>query len=622
MPLCTLQLLATVCLGKPFVVAVTSLHSVLASHQTKMLLSSLLPALLLSLSLCKGTSAIETPPLEQGVELPGGDKTCPDTWFVPRGPNGECECGYSFDGVVSCDEETKEVRVLDCYCITFDSTSNKTVVGECFVNCVNVSKSYYDYRYHRVPRDLVGGDDNNSVCGYLHRKGTLCGQCMHNYYRAAYSYTFHCTYCEESQWLLYIVVAYVPLTFFIIFILVFRVSVVSPKLYGTISMLQTLASPLNIRVLQEAATHVGSVYLLAEVFLAAMSIWNLDFFRNVMPDNVCLRINSLQLLALDYLIAVYPMIVTVVAFFILQLHYHGFGPVLLICRPFQRMFARFRQGWNLHTSLIDAFITFYVLSTTKILHVSISILSSVQLRDAKGNNLGYYWYEDASIKFFSSIHKPYAIFAIAVLLLFIILPISLLVGYQFPCCQICLSKTRIKGRVLEEFMYSFNKYYKNGSDGTRDCRWFAAFYIAMRLCIYLLLFLPMSSLFYNFALVYLLLCALFVLVVEPFRDEYKRHNYLEPCVVLSASLILTTIVGVNTSNVESRKYVKPLLMFTALVALLPIVYLCGVTVWWIYKRTPFGYRPVQQLTDADQPDRLINSGNYRDSYTSINTVSD
>ena len=112
-----------------------------------------------------------------------------------------------------------------------------------YTNCVNVSKSYYDYMYHRVPRDLVGGDDNNSVCGYLHRKGTLCGQCMHNYYRAAYSYTFHCIYCEESQWLLYIVVAYVPLTFFIIFILVFRVSVVSPKLYGTISMLQTLASP-------------------------------------------------------------------------------------------------------------------------------------------------------------------------------------------------------------------------------------------------------------------------------------------------------------------------------------------------------------------------------------------
>ena len=182
---------------------------------------------------------------------------------------------------------------------------------------------------------------------------------------------------------------------------------------------------------------------------------------------------------------------------------------------------------------------FFILSTTKILHVSISILSSVQLRDAKGNNLGHYWYEDASIKFFSSIHKPYAILAISMLLLLIILPIALLVGYQFSCCQICLSKIRIKGRVLEEFMYSFNKYYKDGSDETRDCRWFAAFYIVLRLCTYLLLFFPVTSLFYNFALVYSLLCALFVLVVEPYRDEYKRHNYLEPSVVLSVSLIYT-----------------------------------------------------------------------------------
>ena len=42
-------------------------------------------------------------------------------------------------------------------------------------------------------------------------------------------------------------------------------------------MLQTFASPLNVRVVQEAATHVGSEYLLAEVSLAAMSIWNLGF---------------------------------------------------------------------------------------------------------------------------------------------------------------------------------------------------------------------------------------------------------------------------------------------------------------------------------------------------------
>ena len=107
-----------------------------------------------------------------------------------------------------------------------------------------------------------------------------------------------------------------------------------------------------------------------------------------------------------------------------------------------------------------------------------------------------------------------------------------------------------------------------------------------------------------------------------YRTVRQEKRGIAIYILLIAFLLLTAIVGVNTSNVESRKYVKPLLMFTALVALLPIVYLCGVAVWWIYKRTPFGYRPVQQLTDSDQPDRLINSGNYKDSSTSINTVSD
>ena len=123
-------------------------------------------------------------------------------------------------------------------------------------------------------------------------------------------------------------------------------------------------------------------------------------------------------------------------------------------------------------------------------------------------------------------------------------------------------------------MYSFNKYYKDGSGGTRDCRWFysdkAAHISSPVFPNDWSILQPCSGV--------LLLCALFILVAEPYRDEYKCHNYLEPCVILSISLMLTAIVGVNSKH----KHIKPLLMFTALVALLPIVYLCGVTVWWIY----------------------------------------
>ena len=500
--------------------------------------------------------------------------------------------------------------------MTFDSVYNRTVLGECLYNCINVSKSYHDPMYHMVPRDLVSSDDNNSVCGYLYRTGRLCGKCMTNHYRAAYSYTFDCVYCERSDWIGYLAVAYGPLTLFIIFVLVFRVSVVSPKLYGVISMLQTLASPLNVRVLQQASKHEGIIYKMVEAVLVMLGIWNLDFFRCDLTADICLRFHSLQILALDYLIAVYPMLVTIMAFAVLELHNRGFGPVLFMCRPFQRAFANFRQTWNLRTSLIDAFVTFFILSTTKLLHVSVSILLNVSLHDAEGNHLGHYWLEDASITFFGHLHRPYAILALSVIILLIILPIALLVGYQFPCCQVCLSKTRIKGPVLESFMYTFNRYYKDGSRGTRDCRWFAAFHIIARLGVYLLLFFPLSAIFYNWALVYVLVLTLSLLVIEPYKEEYKLHNHLEPCIYLSLALIQAGITGVNLTNLVMRAFVKPLFLFTAFVSMIPMVYLAVLTIWWLLKRNPCGYRLVRQPQTPDLPDRLINSGNYHSSYES------
>ena len=572
--------------------------------------------LLTSAVVCESSSGEDRPPLKLSGHPTVVGGACTDAWFIPSGPNGSCECGHTFRDVVSCNEETREVGVFDCFCMTFDSVYNTTVLGECLYNCVNVSKSYHDFFYHPVPRNLGSSDDNNSVCGYLHRTGRLCGECEHNYYIAAYSYSFECVDCKDSEWLEYIGMAYGPLTLFIIFILVFRVSVVSPKLYGVISILQTLASPLNIRVIQQAAKHDRVVYKIVRVFLAMLSIWNLDFFRN--SSHICLRLTSLQVMTLDYLIAVYPMIVTVAAFILLELHNRGFGPVLFICRPFHRSFANFRQSWNLHTSLIDAFITFFILSTTKLLHVSISVLLSVPVYDAMGNCLDRYWFVDASIPYFGRDHLPYAILALSVMTLLIILPIALLVGYQFACCRVCLAKCRLKGHVLEKFMHTFNQYYKDGSGGTRDCRWFAAFHIMARLGIYFLLFFPLSAIFYNLALMYVLACTVAIVLIEPYKEEYKYHNYIEACIYLCLALIQAGITGVNMSNLEMRAFTRPMFMFTALVAMIPMLYLALVTIWWLFKRNPCGYRLLKPQT-PDLPDRLLNSGNYHNSYESSNT---
>ena len=168
-------------------------------------------------------------PLPEEIEstqndLKSSDEVCPDTnvWFV-QGKNGSCHCGSDLDGVVQCDSETKEVAVLDCYCLTNDYTKNVPVVGSCLFNCGNVSKVGSDQIYQAAP----------SNCNDWNREGTLCGRCLDGYALPAYSYTLKCIRCDSElqNWWLYITYAFLPLTVFIGIILVLRINVASPKLF-------------------------------------------------------------------------------------------------------------------------------------------------------------------------------------------------------------------------------------------------------------------------------------------------------------------------------------------------------------------------------------------------------
>ena len=90
--------------------------------------------------------------------------TCTDLWFTPR--NGTCHCGDSIHDVVSCDNQTKNVRIFDCFCMTNDLETNLTVVGACFFNCENLTQNtqHMDTFYHQAP----------STCDYMQQKDTLC----------------------------------------------------------------------------------------------------------------------------------------------------------------------------------------------------------------------------------------------------------------------------------------------------------------------------------------------------------------------------------------------------------------------------------------------------------------
>ena len=170
---------------------------------------------------------------------------CPGTWFVWNHITGRCQCGDSLDGVVSCNEETREVKLLEGYCMSiYRKHKNETVVGNCIFATLNVGdKLYHPHVYSVVSASAVA---NQTTCASMHRDGTLCGKCAEGYSFPVHSYTVDCVRCnyEERQWWLYLAFAYIPLTIFIIVVFLFRINMVQPKFQACVLVFQIASLPL------------------------------------------------------------------------------------------------------------------------------------------------------------------------------------------------------------------------------------------------------------------------------------------------------------------------------------------------------------------------------------------
>ena len=96
--------------------------------------------------------------------------------------------------------------------------------------------------------------------------------------------------------------------------------------------------------------------------------------------------------------------------------------------PFSVCFAPLvrRYQWNPAESLVHVFVTFLVLSHSKLLFAPFNLLVFTQLFNSTGAMLGRVLYYDASVAFFSQEHIP---FAFPTIFVFNILPLLVVVLY-------------------------------------------------------------------------------------------------------------------------------------------------------------------------------------------------
>lgn len=513
---------------------------------------------------------------------PGTERSNCPPWFIFNNTTSQCECGSSLGGRVNCNDDYKTVYIINCNCMTKDDHLGVSV-GSCFINCyLGRSNSTFEMYYQLPPNP---NELNILLCERRwNRGGRFCGKCKYDYYPLVYSYDMKCEKCTDGKynWLKFVVEAFVPLTVFFIFIVTTGISASSPQLDAFVVVAQTIATPANVRMILEAIRDRPTTAFLCRLVAAMYGVWNLDFFRTLLPP-VCLRISTLQALALDYLVAVYPLVLIIATYVVIDLYDRRLFLLVWLWKPFKMCTKSVCSNVNVKSSIIHAFITFLLLSYVKFLSVSFDLLAFVNAYVPSGKVAGTYLFYDATIEYFGKEHLPYGILAITVLVVFIILPLVLSLLHPLRCLSRCIGRWPSLRICLD----SYQGYYKDGTDGTRDYRWFSSLYLFSRIALFLVYAFIKNAFFYPFSSILLLVVVALIVICQPFKSRFKVYNTIHAFLFLNLATWFVAVIC-SAISVSKASYLDTFsLVLSGFVGILPLLYVTGLVLKWIYRQKIF-----------------------------------
>ena len=497
---------------------------------------------------------------------------CP-AWQYCR--NGQCSCGNAPQDIIRCSKNS-DLLLLNCFGATFNGKTNQTEVGQCLLNCEHFIHGHDDQIYTAYPSNV--SELNDAFCSDFNRKGSLCGSCKDGYYPLAYSYNMTCVKCEDTwyNWIEYIVIVYLPLTIFYFIILFLQINTTSSYLLGFVLYSQVISFPMMCRIIELSYRNGQQFKIPTEIGVSLYGFWNLDFFR-IMNHKTCLRSSILLVSVLDLLSGIYPLFLILLTCVGVCLYDSNYKSVRILVKPFSALFRKYRGNFEIKTSLIDAFSTFFLLSNTKLFNVSFDLLIPTKIYTLSSTGevtTTYRLYLDGDIKYFRGAHIPYGMLAIAVIFVSVILPTLCLILYPLHITQKCITVLPQQWRiVLHIFADTFQGSFKDGTEpGNRDYRWFSVFYFAIRA--FLLLVWSFSSTVTYFVLgsITLTLMSMAIVALQPYKENTK-HNTVMPSFLLYLSCIYLCFSGRDSSITAKQPYVVPFQIIAAAMFFTPIVYI-------------------------------------------------
>ena len=485
---------------------------------------------------------------------------------------------------VKCHEN--EVKLLPFICLSYSNTHKELVAGTC---PYFRSTSHFTFPFDNIT-------DLNSLFCSENRTGILCSKCANGTNVVLNSFKMNCIFtnnCHTYNWLLFLLYELVPVLLLFLVIVYFNITLTAGYANTYILYSQLMTVQINVVVLinqldtirQHTTAEVGPT--LIYILLAFYSIWNLKLGQFMFPD-VCIKhhIDNMAVILLNYTSAFLGLLLVFITYVLVELHAHNVRLVVWLWKPFSRCFSRCRRSINPSGSLINAFATFLLLSCSKITYTSILLLLPVALIDKNGNVLSHGCLYDGGVPYFSLQHLPYALSALFILIILMLVPSFFLLFYQFKCFQKCLEKFRLHRSSLIAFAEAYHGCFKDGSDGTtRDCRWFSSFYFFMRIVLYFI-YATSTNNFWDFQTL-LVLALLFTanIVLILYLKPYKKPAYNKLDILMHCNALLICIFASHVKFFiqEHRSvHILRLLIVFYIILSLPLLGAIAFVMYYLY----------------------------------------
>ena len=335
---------------------------------------------------------------------------------------------------------------------------------------------------------------NKQMCSGIHRETSkFCSRCEKGYAPSPYTYYgIPCTKCSKDSpgWLFYILLELSFPTLVFLVSLLLRIRITSGCMIGFIFYCQVVANTLSDPYYHFVLSTKNRRF--TNTILSLYGLWNMDFFRFLIPKFcVSPHLRTLDVVALGYVSAFYPLLLTAGVYLLMRSHRKGCRALLLLWRPFHPLSVSFKRRFlKVDYSLIDTFATVLLLSYSKIIYISLKLTQPLTFYPIDRN--GQYPMHtpealsvDPSVKYFHGTHLGYGILAIVILMVFSITPAVILCLHPTRCGRRILTKlTLTTSRDFNRLVAAFQASFKNGSDGTTDYRIVATLYIFHRLVIF------------------------------------------------------------------------------------------------------------------------------------------